>query len=176
MRSVFDVAEVRAAEEAVLKRTPPLELMGRASNGLARTCALLLQQTRGKVYGSRVVLLVGAGNNGGDAMFAGAALRNRGAVVTAIACAEKVHPEAATALQKSGGQIVDGSNSSSAEIVASADLVVDGLLGIGGQGSLRGIFATLADVATESEAVVVAVDLPSGVDADTGGCRYRSLG
>ena len=71
VRSVFDVAELRAAERRVLKRTLPLELMGRASIGLARTCALLLQQTRGKVYGSRVVLLVGSGNNGGDALFAG---------------------------------------------------------------------------------------------------------
>ena len=168
MRSVFDVSDLRTAEEAVLKRTQPLELMGRAATGLARTCALLLQRTRGKVYGSRVVLLVGSGNNGGDALFAGAALRNRGAVVTALACAEEMHPDATTALRNSGGRIVDGSSSSAADIVASADLIIDGLLGIGGHGSLRGNSATLADVATHSDAVVVAADLPSGVDADTG--------
>ncbi len=52
--------------------------------------------------------------------------------------------------------------------VGSAGLILDGLLGIGGHGGLREPQATLAGLATRSAAVVVAVDLPSGVDADTG--------
>ena len=55
-----------------------------------------------------------------------------------------------------------------AELVAAADLVVDGILGIGGRGGLREPAATLAAVARETDSSVLAVDLPSGVDADTG--------
>ena len=54
------------------------------------------------------------------------------------------------------------------DAIEGADLVVDGILGIGGKGGLREPAATLAELATSSDAVVVAVDLPSGVDADTG--------
>ena len=52
--------------------------------------------------------------------------------------------------------------------IGAADLILDGLLGIGGRGGLREPQASLAGLAARSPAVVVAVDLPSGVDADTG--------
>lgn len=55
-----------------------------------------------------------------------------------------------------------------AELVAGADLVLDGILGIGGRGWLREPAASLAAVARETDALVLAVDLPSGVDADSG--------
>ncbi|WP_030045265.1 NAD(P)H-hydrate dehydratase, partial [Streptomyces resistomycificus] len=55
-----------------------------------------------------------------------------------------------------------------AELVARADLVVDGIVGIGGKGGLRPDAVPLAEAARRSRAAVVAVDLPSGVDADTG--------
>src|SRR5690242_4472576 len=80
MRGVYSVAEIRAAEDELMARLPPGALMQRAAHGLSVECARLL----GSVYGSRVVLLVGAGNNGGDALFAGARLAQRGARVTAL--------------------------------------------------------------------------------------------
>jgi hydroxyethylthiazole kinase-like uncharacterized protein yjeF len=52
--------------------------------------------------------------------------------------------------------------------IGHADLVIDGLLGIGGKGGLREPFATLAQLAANSAGTVLAVDLPSGIDADTG--------
>jgi hydroxyethylthiazole kinase-like uncharacterized protein yjeF len=52
--------------------------------------------------------------------------------------------------------------------VAGSDLVIDGLVGIGGSGGLRAEAAALAELAREHGGLVVAVDLPSGVDADTG--------
>ena len=67
--------EVRAAEEPVLAATPEGTLMQRAATGLATVCIRLL----GRSYGVRVTALVGAGNNGGDALFAGAALAGRAA-------------------------------------------------------------------------------------------------
>ena len=54
------------------------------------------------------------------------------------------------------------------ELIAAADLIVDGMLGIGGRGGLREPYASLAGRAASSRAIVVATDLPSGIDADTG--------
>lgn len=70
MRSVWRVADVRAAEAGLMGTLPEGTLMQRAAAGLARRAALLLAE-RGGVYGGRVLLLVGSGDNGGDALYAG---------------------------------------------------------------------------------------------------------
>ena len=168
MRSVHTVAEVRSAEEALLARTPDGELMQRAATGLARTCAALLTQSGNAVYGSRVVVLVGGGNNGGDALFAGAMLARRGAQVIAIEAAESTHSSGRTALTRAHGRLLSGTDLDVPGVVANADLIVDGLVGIGGRGGLTGVFADLAIAATEGGAIVVAVDVPSGINPDTG--------
>ncbi|MBK3575245.1 bifunctional ADP-dependent NAD(P)H-hydrate dehydratase/NAD(P)H-hydrate epimerase, partial [Streptomyces sp. MBT65] len=80
MRTAYSVETVRAAEQRLMARLPDGALMQRAAAGLAVACAQLL----GRVYGSRVVLLVGSGDNGGDALYAGARLAGRGAAVTAV--------------------------------------------------------------------------------------------
>lgn len=166
MQGVHTVEEVRAAEEAVLARTGEHDLMLRAATGLARTCAELLALHRGGVYGARVVLLVGTGNNGGDALYAGAALARRGAAVLVVPTGTRMHDDGLAAVHRAGGRLLAGAEAPDA--IASADLVVDGILGIGGKGALREPARSLTAQATMSAALVVAVDLPSGVDADTG--------
>ena len=158
MRAVHEVAAVRAAEEELMARLAPGALMQRAAHALAVQCASLL----GSVYGGRVTLLVGAGNNGGDALYAGARLAARGARVTALLVdPSRAHRSGVAALRRAGGRVTGADP----DLVA-GDLVVDGLLGIGGHGGLRGAAADLAQAA--SNLLTVAVDLPSGVDADTG--------
>jgi len=159
MRGVYPVAQVRAAEEALMSRLPDGALMARAAQGLAVECAVLLD----RVYGSRVALLVGAGNNGGDALYAGAALARRGARVHALLLDPKrAHADGLTALQRAGGRVVAAEPGE----LAGVDLVVDGIVGIGGTGGLRPPAAALADAI--GDAITVAVDVPSGVNADTG--------
>lgn len=153
MRAAHSVAQVRAAEASLMSGLPEGALMQRAATGLAVACARRLVG----VYGARVVLLVGSGNNGADALYAGAQLARRGAAVTAVLAGEPV-AEALAALRASGGRV------GVSDALDDADLVVDGLVGIGGHGPLRG---PAAELAVEGEHVV-AVDLPSGVDADTG--------
>ncbi|GAB2924541.1 bifunctional ADP-dependent NAD(P)H-hydrate dehydratase/NAD(P)H-hydrate epimerase [Micromonospora polyrhachis] len=167
MRPVWRVADVRAAEAALLATLPPDTLMRRAAAGLARRCALLLAE-RGGVYGARVLLLVGSGDNGGDALYAGALLADRGAAVTALPLTrDRIHPGGLAALRVAGGRIVD-------TLPDRADLVLDGIVGIGGTGGLREpaarIVAGLAGLRTRDgeRALVVAVDVPSGVAVDTG--------
>ncbi|HEY5833530.1 NAD(P)H-hydrate dehydratase [Streptomyces sp.] len=163
MRYAHTVAVVREAEEALMARLPEGALMQRAAAGLAGACADLL----GRVYGARVVILVGSGSNGGDALFAGARLARRGAGVTAVLLApDRTHPAGLAALLAAGGRTA--TPDAGAAAIARAGLVLDGITGIGGKGGLRAEAAALAGAAREAGAAVVAVDLPSGVDADTG--------
>ncbi|WP_420035135.1 NAD(P)H-hydrate dehydratase [Streptomyces sp. cg28] len=162
MRTAYDVETVRSAERALMARLPDGALMQRAAAGLAVACADLL----GKVYGSRVALLVGSGDNGGDALYAGARLARRGAGVTALLLSpDRAHAGGLAALRAAGGTVTDAESDTAEETVSRADLVLDGIVGIGGRGGLRPRAARLAEAA---RGLVVAVDLPSGVDADTG--------
>ncbi len=153
MISAHTVAQVRAAEDRLRAGLPPGTLVQRAATALAVACAERL----GRVYGSRVLLLVGRGDNGADALHAGALLARRGAAVSAVLLGDP-GADALVALRAAGGRVVPAPGP--------ADLVVDGLVGIGGRGALRPDAAALAAQVADDD--VVAVDLPSGVDADTG--------
>jgi hydroxyethylthiazole kinase-like uncharacterized protein yjeF len=164
MRYAHQVRKVRAAEQALMAQLPPGTLMQRAAAGLASVSAGLV----GKIPGSRVLVLAGSGDNGGDALFAGARLASRGAAVLAVTAGSRVHQQGAAALRAAGGRLAGADEDAVPAAIGAADLILDGLLGIGGRGGLREPQASLAGLATRSPAVVVAVDLPSGVDADTG--------
>ncbi|MGY1737685.1 NAD(P)H-hydrate dehydratase [Geodermatophilus sp. SYSU D00684] len=162
MIGLSTVAEVRAAEDVLLARTPEGALMQRAATGLATVCLRLL----GRAHGARVTVLAGGGNNGGDALFAGARLAARGARVTAVLLTpDRAHPAGLAALRRAGGRVTgpDGPDG-----LDRADLVLDGIVGIGGRGGLRPDAARLAGRAATGPGITVAVDVPSGVDADTG--------
>ncbi len=164
MRQAHEVEEVRKAERALMARVPDGALMQRAAAGLASACARLL----GRVYGSRVVVLAGTGDNGGDALYAGALLAGRGAIVTAVAAGPRMHPGGGAALRAAGGSLAGPESSLVPGLIDGADLIIDGILGIGGRGGLREPGAALAARAAAASGLVVAVDLPSGIDADTG--------
>lgn len=141
-----------------MQTVPEGTLMQRAASGLARRCAALL----GTVYGSRVLLLVGAGNNGGDALFAGARLARRGARVSAVLLdPDRAHRGGLAALLAAGGRTV------TAEDPDEPDLVVDGIVGLGGSPGLRPVAGDLV-ARLPAAATKVAVDVPSGLDATTG--------
>ncbi|WP_329463547.1 NAD(P)H-hydrate dehydratase [Streptomyces sp. NBC_01431] len=168
MRSAYRVETVRAAERELMGRLPHGALMQRAAAGLAAACAAML----GRVYGARVVLLVGSGDNGGDALYAGARLARRGAGVSAVLLApDRAHPGGLAALTRAGGRVTDDPY----EVLAAADLVLDGITGIGGHGGLRPDAVPVTRAARGSNALVVAVDLPSGVDAGTGEVAGEAL-
>ncbi|MFF7626487.1 NAD(P)H-hydrate dehydratase [Streptomyces cyaneofuscatus] len=165
MRRAYSVETVRAAEAALMKRVPEGALMQRAAAGLAAACGDLLRRT-GRVYGARVLLLVGSGDNGGDALYAGARLARRGAGVRALLVSpDRAHAGGLAAFLAAGGQVADGPDG-----LGSLDLVVDGITGIGGIGGLREDAVALLRAVTRKHGrtPVIAVDLPSGVEADSG--------
>ena len=155
MLRAHTVEQVRAAERVAMAGLPEGALMQRAATGLAHAVADLL----GTTYGRRVLLLVGGGDNGGDALHAGALLARRGVQVEAWLLSERAHEGGLAALRAAGGRVVTG-------VRRRPDVVVDGIVGIGGRPGLReDARAALAQV---DGVPVVAVDVPSGVDVDTG--------
>lgn len=131
---------------------PPGSLMRKAAFGVATHALGLLSGRR------RVTLLVGAGNNGGDALWAGYFLRRRGVAVSAVLLSpDKVHVEGLAAFRRVGGRIVSE--------VGTPDLVIDGIVGLSARGPLRPAAAALVSTV---RAPILAVDLPSGIDPDTG--------
>jgi hydroxyethylthiazole kinase-like uncharacterized protein yjeF len=158
MRRAHTVEQVRAAEADLMARLPEGTLMQRAATGLAVAISNFL----GSTYGARVVLLIGSGDNGGDALYAGARLARRGAQVTAVLLSSKVHQLGLDALRTAGGRV------GSTDDIPTADLVVDGIVGIGGRPGLRPDALAAVQLAEQYDVPIVAVDTPSGVDVDTG--------
>ncbi|MBF6172601.1 NAD(P)H-hydrate dehydratase [Nocardia blacklockiae] len=158
VRGYFTADEVRAAEAELFKRVAEGVPMRRAAHGLAEVVAAELRERTGGVAGRSVTLLVGSGDNGGDALWAGSMLRRRGAAVSAVLLApERAHAKGLAALRRTGGRIRTDPGT--------PDLVVDGIVGISGRGPLR---PAAAELVAAVRAPIVAADLPSGVDPNTG--------
>jgi len=125
------------------------------------------------VPGRSAVLLVGAGNNGGDALFAGADLRRRGVAVTAVLVdSDRAHAGGLAALRRAGGRVLaPGAWELSPQVallLQRADVIIDGLVGLGATPPLRDGAAVLVTAANAADGWRIAVDLPSGIDPDTG--------
>ena len=156
---VITSAEMSRVEKlSIEKGADDCGYMERAGEGIAAFIESL-------EWDGEVTLLVGKGNNGGDAFVVGRLLCEKGVKVQAIApfSAEETSPlsqKNRTLFVESGGNIVE-----EGEI---RGLIVDGLLGTGFQGETSGKIKELIDAANESELPIVAIDIPSGLDGTTG--------
>ena len=172
MIAAFGAATVRAAEAAHGLELNSGALMDQAATGLARQVIFVLQELRGQVRGAQVTIAVGSGNNGGDALIAGAKLAQRGVAVTAVCVGASVHEAGLAALRRVNGRVLQWNAADSMvaqqEPFLDVDIIIDGIVGIGGTGALRPAAAAVVELINASGALIVAVDLPSGVNADTG--------
>ena len=166
MFGLYPADVVRRAEDSLLQRVPEGSLMHTAARGLAVHVLRLVRDVRGTIVGARAVVLVGSGNNGGDALFAGAYLRERGMAVTAVPVSATWHSDGARALLAAGGDFAPVADIEG--VLADADVIVDGIVGIGTRGSLRDDVVTVVERANAAQALRVAVDIPSGIAVDTG--------
>lgn len=168
MHQAYSVAEIRRAEGATGDLLASGELMQRAAGGLARVLAEELRAQRaGELRGAQALLAVGRGNNGGDALWAGVRLLRRGVAVSAWRVAGRAHKEGWAAFLAAGGRELDAV--AALTCAEASDVVVDGVLGIGGRGGLDGPAWTFAQACADLGVRVVAVDLPSGLEGDS--CR-----
>jgi hydroxyethylthiazole kinase-like uncharacterized protein yjeF len=162
MRYYYSADQIRAAEAPLLATLADGVLMRRAATGLANAVAVELRKRTAGVAGRRICAIAGTGNNGGDALWAATLLRRRGVAADAILLApQRTHPGALAAFRSAGGRVVAIPN-------PATDLVLDGVVGISGQGPLRPEAAQLFEAVWDAGIPVVAVDVPSGVDVATG--------
>ena len=142
----------------------PLQLMEVAGWQVARFVSTLMDSPRGK----RVAVIAGSGNNGGDALVAARFLHQRGAIVTASIVpprdASSLVAHHATIVRRMGVAVRDAPDG----IDPSVDVVVDGLLGTGIQSPLREPAPRIIDAMNATGKPIVAIDVPSGMDSDTG--------
>lgn len=160
-RRGYLAADVRAAEQPLLDAGEPL---------MRRAAAALAAELR-EFAPHRLLVLVGSGDNGGDALFAAADLAAAGVQVDLVATADRHHTEAGSAAVAAGARWADAD--AVAALAARADVIVDGILGTGSSPGLRGrardiVAAILPVLDTADRPRVVAVDLPSGIGPDDG--------
>lgn len=168
MNPLYSVAEIRAVELRAAAQLPPGALMQRAGRCAADAALALLPALATR---SAMLVLAGPGNNGGDAFEAAAHLAHAGAQVTIVHLAGSgtTSAERDAALQRahdSPAQFVD----LPIEQITATDwhLVIDGLFGIGLQRPIAGAARALVDAVNALTCPVLALDVPSGLDADTG--------
>jgi hydroxyethylthiazole kinase-like uncharacterized protein yjeF len=158
---LYGVAQIRAIEAAALAALPPGTLMTRAGRAAADWALELIDEVR------PVLVLAGPGNNGGDALEVAANLRDAGVDVTVLHLPGAApSPETAAALarcQFDGVRFVDALPAGAAWA-----LVVDGLFGIGLARAVEGKTAAWIAQLRDPGCPVLALDVPSGLDADTG--------
>jgi hydroxyethylthiazole kinase-like uncharacterized protein yjeF len=163
---LYTVDGVRALEAAALKRDPGADLMARAGRAAAEHARSLAGDG-----GRAVLVLAGPGNNGGDAFEVATHLKQGFHRVDLVFAgdAAKLPRDAAAALAK--WNATDGRLLRSIPDGARYDLVVDGLFGIGLARALAGEIAALVRTASALPGPKLALDVPSGLDADTGAVK-----
>jgi hydroxyethylthiazole kinase-like uncharacterized protein yjeF len=152
------------------------DLMERAGRAVARAATMLA----GGAYGRRAVVVCGKGNNGGDGLVAARHLDRWGMGVTAVLMSdpEQLGGEAASnfeAFTGRGGRWRRYGRSSLQREVGRADVVVDALFGTGFRGSPRAEFAEAIGLVNGAGRPVVAADIPSGVEGETGLVRGEAI-
>lgn len=183
----YSAEQVRAAEAPHLAAGEPL--MAIAAAGLAEAVRGVLRErwadatadsgaAADTVRGAAVLVLVGTGNNGGDALFAAAQLAAEGADVVLVPVGDRMHPAGRDAAVAAGARVREPTDALAGlpALAAGSDVIVDGILGTGTGASpaLRGaarevVAAILPALGDPFRPAVVAVDIPSGVSPDDGG-------
>jgi NAD(P)H-hydrate epimerase len=172
---VLTVAQMREADRRAVEEfgIPGVVLMENAGRGAAEIAARMLDESDGR----RALVIAGRGNNGGDGYVIARHLRNasRDVSVRVLAKLDDVAGDARVHLdviRRMGidvreTRLPDERKSLAAEL-GRCDLVVDAMLGTGTAGDIREPFRTAIDLVNASGVPVLAVDIPSGMDGDTG--------
>ena len=157
---VHDVAATRAIERQALQLVPPHTLMQRAGQAVARLALAVAPGAR------TIWIAAGPGNNGGDGLEAAACLQAMGKspIVTWMGDPARASSDTTAAWQRAR----DAGVVFAPKPPADPDLCVDALLGIGAGRAPEGRMADWIDAMGRSGAPVLAVDVPTGLDADTG--------
>lgn len=185
--ALYSVAQIRAIEQAVQATLPAHMLMARAGVAAAELARTMLGGGAGAAgaagangaesaapapASTPILVAAGPGNNGGDAFECGARLAADGYAVTCLVPQSPTSPSAdyLLALQRLQAQGVPCIDVSALPLAGAPPwaLVIDGLFGIGLTRPLDGVWRVVIDALNAIDAPVLALDVPSGLDADTG--------
>ncbi len=169
---LLTAADVRAVERQWQASHPDARLMERAGAAAADLAGTLADES-----GEPVLILAGPGNNGGDALIAARRLTQQGCRVTVVSRADaaRLPPDAARAWEawrESGGAIL-----ADIPLAQRFSLVIDGLFGVGLTRDVAGEEARWIARINELNCPKLALDVPSGLDSDSGrirGCALRA--
>lgn len=176
MQPLYTVAQIRQIETESARRLPAGALMQRAGQASANAALDLLPFATSR---ASVLVLAGPGNNGGDALEAAAHLAHAGAQVAIVYFEGGAAPERVRAVERARAS---PARFVMEDAIAGVEwhLVIDGLFGIGLTRPITGAFAVLVAAVNALACPVLALDVPSGLDADTGcivgpaGCAVRA--
>jgi NAD(P)H-hydrate epimerase len=159
-------AALRQADKQASSRfgIEPIQLMEVAGWQIAR----VVDDFVGGVRGKRVIVVAGSGNNGGDALVAARFLHQRGAHVRASVLPARDSNSLAARHERTVQGLGIATLEAPQGVDPSADVLVDGLFGIGIRLPLRDPAPRIIEAMNASRVPIVAVDVPSGLDADTG--------
>ncbi len=172
MKKIATTQEMQALDAAAISKAgiPGLILMENASLEILHKIREIFE---GHLQDREIYLLCGKGNNGGDGYALARHLLNRGARVLVLATC-RINDLKGDALTNArifsaiGGKIREVCEGDALPRLSEADLIVDALLGTGLQGAARGHIARLIEWVNDRPEPVLAVDIPSGVQGDTG--------
>ncbi len=169
MSALYSLAEIRAIEHAAARMLPPGTLMQRAGQAAAKLALNLMPHAATE---RKILILAGPGNNGGDALEAAAKLADAGENVSIMLFADPTRqsPDAQQAfaqVRQSRANFVNPAHAG--ELLAlSWSLIIDGLFGIGLTRPITGELHHVIEQVNRQACVVLALDIPSGLDADSG--------
>jgi hydroxyethylthiazole kinase-like uncharacterized protein yjeF len=163
---LLDAPRMRAVDRWAIEQRgiPSLDLMERAGQGVARA-------VEGLAPDGPVTVVCGKGNNGGDGLVVARLLREaaRDVTVVCLASGEDLSHDARANLERlTGAPPLAFSDAAASEAIASADVIVDALLGTGFSGVVHGAVAEAIAAIEAAPGIVLSVDVPSGVDASSG--------
>jgi len=179
MRELLTADEMQSVDcHAVRSGVDSYSLMQAAGRAIAASVQMLPCETR------RVLVLAGTGNNGGDGAVAGEALRQSGIAVTLLrVCSDREKDKKSTASTELTDTdrafaawhgpthwlelVTAGLPATIEQLLDSADVIVDALLGAGLSRRIDGLLAQLIEAANNASAHILAVDLPSGLDGNS---------
>lgn len=170
VRTVCTADQMRAAEQVFLDSHPGVDLMQAAADALTDAAVRmllgdeLLEESAEWLAQQRVLVLAGPGNNGGDGLFAAARLSEAGWLVDVCQVLGTAHQQGRRAAQTAGCGEVDLDQIADRHY----DLALDAVLGIGGRPGIPESLIQLDAALREAGTPVLAVDLPSGLSADSG--------
>lgn len=170
----FSVAQMREVDRLMIEDygVTLLQMMENAGRSLAELARFHLAHT---VAGQRIVALIGPGNNGGGGLAAARHLANAGADVMVALSSDPPLPNEVPERQRrilarmgTPGSDRATSPDGLAELLGSADLILDALLGYSGRAMPREPIASFISAANHATVPRLALDLPSGLDGDSG--------